>query len=114
MIHTWNGDLEYVANPMDPVEVRGLLEVGGLYEFRNTYATWPMLGHFRGFSGVDFKFKLFYLIACDCGPSTPIIEDVSIHETGFKYLKRVSFEELPLYIGWSWKSDRFIQMLKGL
>jgi hypothetical protein len=98
--------------PMDPVEVRGLLAVGDLFEFEPalirygvTVSSWHILGVLR-FWGDPFEFEII-------AGEIPTLKYINIPVERFKSLKRVSKEDLPLYINWS-KTEEFSRMLKGV
>jgi hypothetical protein len=89
--------------------INGLkLRRGSLYEFRKKLSSNNLLGAYRG---ARYGSTYFSVLADSSGGGWHY-SSMSVGLKEFEFLKLVPIEELPLYIGWPWKTHYFTDYLK--
>jgi hypothetical protein len=90
-----------------------ILERGCLHEFRTLeFALDVSLPSYLGIlNEIQNGEAYFTLLACDTKERMITFDGFYLEH--LSNLKKVSVEDLPLYVGWKWHSDKYVSLLKG-
>jgi hypothetical protein len=87
-------------------EFRKKISMGGLFSSSRYHNN--LLGAYRGAQG---RIAYFSIVA-DSDPGKWHYSNMGVGLREFEFLKQVPIEDLPLYVGWPWKTHFFTEYLK--
>jgi hypothetical protein len=93
-----------------------ILRIGCLYEFSAFDGSYTALGRLQCIDRVSLTFNILAIKDDEESPISPEVDSSSrcIMNDCFNSLDVVAVENLPLYIGWAWKSREFMNRLRGV